>query len=601
MKDIVKDIVSRYEFDAETCESYKEAAALIMYSFGIDGSTDPMYLCNVIGNCCEHGKLITKEKAEEIADFLIGTKTISGAYTSSIPKIARNYVIEMLECGHQTDVYHLRYAIRATRDAIKQRFRLKKYDLNQQVYEAGREKRLSERQTELSEWLKEKRKWDAEHYSQTTARAVLHIKKTLALAYAEYEQSEEPCKNALYGALLAVKQASDGANLALYADVNEANRPCVRIVINQAGREYVTSKTLSGYYSSFTIQAGEMRYFIGVERITPETAEWKSKAYQEAYIRRGLPYPQSLISDIIGKTWYEPLPKEMAKNLELAINSLPEQQRSAVRLWYQTGATLREIGDLFGISQERARHLKVNALHHLREPARLCQYCPDPETSAKLSAPAVQTKPQGTEIESCGFSTRLYNCLRRAGIYTLEQLLEHTWEQIMEIRNLGNSSMKELMQCLKNRGVTLAGDTPEWLEKENSKEETKNWVMTDDDSVQYRREAVELEHDGEKVFELYQLQATRDPADVASKDPAIYGIAHDFIYVSEIDMQSVLDCYGYGSVDEVREAYGQDWMDAILAECQFELDAGCLENLCERMPLMTWEKAKETIEKLVQA
>ena len=33
-----------------------------------------------------------------------------------------------------------------------------------------------------------------------------------------------------------------------------------------------------------------------------------------------------------------------------------------------------------------------------------------------------------------------------------------------------------------------------------------DWVKTDDDSVQYRREAVELEQDQEKVVELYQLQ-----------------------------------------------------------------------------------------------
>ena len=41
-------------------------------------------------------------------------------------------------------------------------------------------------------------------------------------------------------------------------------------------------------------------------------------------------------------------------------------------------------------------------------------------------------------------------------------------------------------------------------------------------------------------------------------------------------------------------------MEAILAECQFELDAGCQENLIAHMPLMTWLEAKHVIETLVE-
>ena len=36
--------------------------------------------------------------------------------------------------------------------------------------------------------------------------------------------------------------------------------------------------------------------------------------------------------------------------------------------------------------------------------------------------------------------------------------------------------------------------------------------------------------------------------------------------------------------------------DMILAECQFELDSGCLENLMHRTPLMTWEQGRKAIE-----
>lgn len=125
------------------------------------------------------------------------------------------------------------------------------------------------------------------------------------------------------------------------------------------------------------------------------------------------------------------------------------------------------------------------------------------------------------------------------------------------------------------------------------------WINTDDDSVQYRREATELECGQNKVFELYQVQAVKDILEVPDDDPAIYAIAHDYVYLSDIDVKSVLDSYGYDSMDEMIAEYGNAEKDGILAECQFELDAGCMENLARRMPLMTWSQAKETIEKLI--
>ena len=127
----------------------------------------------------------------------------------------------------------------------------------------------------------------------------------------------------------------------------------------------------------------------------------------------------------------------------------------------------------------------------------------------------------------------------------------------------------------------------------------KEWIKTDDDSVQYRREAQELETGQSKVFELYQIQAVEDVTKVSERDPKIYAVAHDFVYVAEVDTKFVLDCYGYDSMEELTKQYGPDEADAILAECQFELDSGCLENLMSRIPRMTWNQAKEIIEKII--
>ena len=125
---------------------------------------------------------------------------------------------------------------------------------------------------------------------------------------------------------------------------------------------------------------------------------------------------------------------------------------------------------------------------------------------------------------------------------------------------------------------------------------SKDWILTDDDSCQYRREAVELEKDSGKVFELYQIQAVAASSD---PDPAIYKIAHDYVYLNEVDVDSVLECYGYESLDNLKSTYPDNW-EAILAESQFELDADSMENLFERTALLTWQKAKKMIETMIQ-
>lgn len=56
----------------------------------------------------------------------------------------------------------------------------------------------------------------------------------------------------------------------------------------------------------------------------------------------------------------------------------------------------------------------------------------------------------------------------------------------------------------------------------------KKWIKTDDDSVQYRREAQELETGQDRVFELYQVQAVEDITEISERDPEIYAVEHGF-------------------------------------------------------------------------
>ena len=55
-----------------------------------------------------------------------------------------------------------------------------------------------------------------------------------------------------------------------------------------------------------------------------------------------------------------------------------------------------------------------------------------------------QTRNLEKPIEDLDLSVRSYNCLKRAGINTLGELIEKTEEDMMKVRNLGKKSLKEV-------------------------------------------------------------------------------------------------------------------------------------------------------------
>jgi len=60
-----------------------------------------------------------------------------------------------------------------------------------------------------------------------------------------------------------------------------------------------------------------------------------------------------------------------------------------------------------------------------------------------------------TTIEDLDFSVRAYNCLKRAGIHTLQDLVNKSESDMMKIRNLGKKSLKEVLDKVKELGLVL--------------------------------------------------------------------------------------------------------------------------------------------------
>lgn len=69
-----------------------------------------------------------------------------------------------------------------------------------------------------------------------------------------------------------------------------------------------------------------------------------------------------------------------------------------------------------------------------------------------------QTKVLEMTIEDMDLSVRSYNCLKRAGISTIEDLIKKSESDLAKVKNLGKRSLEEVVEKLKSYGLSLHND-----------------------------------------------------------------------------------------------------------------------------------------------
>ena len=77
-------------------------------------------------------------------------------------------------------------------------------------------------------------------------------------------------------------------------------------------------------------------------------------------------------------------------------------------------------------------------------------------------------------IEELDFSVRTYNCLKKANILTIGELVQTTEADLMQIRNFGKKSLVEVREKLAQLGLTLKGGSTvatDDVEEDNGGEE----------------------------------------------------------------------------------------------------------------------------------
>ena len=79
-------------------------------------------------------------------------------------------------------------------------------------------------------------------------------------------------------------------------------------------------------------------------------------------------------------------------------------------------------------------------------------------TTVVEKAEAQRDKVLEMTIEELDLSVRSFNCLKRASINTVEDLISKTQDEMMKVRNLGRKSLEEVMNKLAMMGLSLADD-----------------------------------------------------------------------------------------------------------------------------------------------
>ena len=181
-----------------------------------------------------------------------------------------------------------------------------------------------------------------------------------------------------------------------------------------------------------------------------------------------LPYPDNLLYDIFGGEWEYPRPADFDGSLEYVLHTLTERERRVLDLRYKYGLTFADIGKRFCITRERVSQIHAKSLRKLR--------CPDwlnylkygvagviarKTENAREAALASLPKPDKLEdikLEELELSVRSYNCLKRAGVDTLRDVSEMTFDELCCVRGMGKKSIDEICAALTNYGISLKPD-----------------------------------------------------------------------------------------------------------------------------------------------
>lgn len=215
-----------------------------------------------------------------------------------------------------------------------------------------------------------------------------------------------------------------------------------------------------------------------------------------------LEYPETLLLQLditpeLYENYYNEIVRNFETNFEKAIenSNLTEKEVYCLKSYYKDLKVFESIGKSLNLTRGRVRQIINKAIYKLKRSKELLIQGKDKfelisikekekiikEFKEKISYDFVlewlsnheitqellnisnkileanksQNIEEYTTIEELKLSQRSYNCLKRANIYNVRELISKTKEDLLSIRNFGQKSIKEIELKLKEMGLTL--------------------------------------------------------------------------------------------------------------------------------------------------
>ena len=205
------------------------------------------------------------------------------------------------------------------------------------------------------------------------------------------------------------------------------------------------------------ITAGDIKYDSDVEIFNPElhiaTLNSDARLYAEITISKGRGYVsaernkaelQPVIGVIPMDSIYTPVTKVNYTVENVRVGQYADREELAVEVW--TNGTIKP-DDAVSLAAKIMNELLLLFVD-LSEDAKNTEIIVEKEESKK-------EKVLEMTIEELDLSVRSYNCLKRAGINTVEDLTNKSEEDMMKVRNLGRKSLEEVIIKLNGLGLYL--------------------------------------------------------------------------------------------------------------------------------------------------
>jgi len=206
------------------------------------------------------------------------------------------------------------------------------------------------------------------------------------------------------------------------------------------------------------IKAGDIKVDADIEILNPDlhiaTLSGKDdiKLNLEMTVTRGRGYvsaeknkkPDSAIGIIPVDSIYTPVKRVNFQVENTRVGQVTDYDKLILEVWTNGTITPDEAVSLGAKIFNEHLNLFIN----LSENAREATIMTEKEESRK-------EKVLELSIEEMDLSVRSYNCLKRAGINTVDDLANRTEEDMMKVRNLGRKSLEEVLKRLADFGLTL--------------------------------------------------------------------------------------------------------------------------------------------------